>query len=222
VTPGQSILRRADGAVTEIRGVDGRVSTGLARPDVFNWFVHVKSETARTNAQVVVLTFGANDDQYLVGGPGGKSVGPFGSDAWQQEYRRRVSAMMDQIIGEGRKVIWTGIPIVRNDERAARYAILNTIYREEAAKRPGNAVFVDTWPLLADANGAYADDLEITGAIQRVRAPDGIHFTRAGGDLIADAQLRALATMWDLTSGRNATPPPPSSTPATPAQPAGR
>lgn len=207
VTPGQSFLRRADSAVTDIRGVDGRVSTGLARPDVFNWFSHVKSETARTDAQVVVLTFGANDDQYLVGGPGGRSVGPFGSDAWKEEYRRRVGAMMDQVITENRKVIWTGIPIVRNDERSLRYAEMNAIYRDEAAKRPGNALFVDTWPLFTDPSGLYADDLVVGGEVQRVRAPDGIHFTRTGGDLIADAQLRALGTLWDLTSGRNATPP---------------
>lgn len=218
-TPGQSFLRRADGQVTDIKGLDSRVSTGLARPDVFNWFAHVKSETARLNPQVVVLTFGANDDQSLVGGPGGRTVGPFGSDAWKEEYRRRVGAMMDQVITEDRKIIWTGIPIVRNDERAARYAELNTIYREEAAKRPGKVFFVDTWPLFTAPDGAYTEDLVVDGSPQRVRAPDGIHFDRAGGNIIADAQLRTLASFWDLSSGRNATttapqtPPPPSAPP---------
>ena len=219
-TPGQSFLRRADGQVTDIKGLDSRISTGLARPDVFNWFAHIKSESARLDPEVLVLTFGANDDQSLVGGPGGKTVGPFGSEAWKTEYRRRVGGLMDQIAAENRKVIWTGIPIVRNDERAARYAELNTIYREEAAKRPGTVFFVDTWPLLAAPDGTYAEDLVVGGAPQRVRAPDGIHFDRAGGDLIADAQLRSLGSFWDLTSGRNATttvaPPP---TPPTTAKP---
>jgi hypothetical protein len=204
-TPGQSFLRRADGQVTDIKGLDSRISTGLARPDVFNWFAHIKSESARLDPEVLVLTFGANDDQSLVGGPGGKTVGPFGSEEWKTEYRRRVGGLMDQIAAENRKVIWTGIPIVRNDERAARYAELNTIYREEAAKRPGTVFFVDTWPLLAAPDGTYAEDLVVGGAPQRVRAPDGIHFDRAGGDLIADAQLRSLGSFWDLTSGRNAT-----------------
>jgi len=205
ITPGQVFESQVDNQVTDLRGVDGRVSTGLARPDVFNWFAHIKSETARLNPQVVVLTFGANDDQSLVGGPGGKTVGPFGSEAWKTEYRRRVGGLMDQVTAEGRRVVWTGVPVVRNDERAARYAEMNAIYKDEAAKRPGQVYFLDTWPLLTDASGAYADDLVINGAPLRVRAPDGIHFTRLGGQIIADAQLRMINGFWDLVSGRNAT-----------------
>lgn len=205
ITPGQVFESQVDNQVTDLRGVDGRVSTGLARPDVFNWFAHIKSETARLNPQVVVLTFGANDDQSLVGGPGGKTVGPFGSEAWKTEYRRRVGGLMDQVTAEGRRVVWTGVPVVRNDERAARYAEMNAIYKDEAAKRPDQVYFLDTWPLLTDASGAYADDLVINGAPLRVRAPDGIHFTRLGGQIIADAQLRMINGFWDLVSGRNAT-----------------
>jgi hypothetical protein len=165
----------------------------------------MQSEMARTNPGVAVVTFGANDDQSLVGGPGGRTIGPFGSDAWKEEYRRRVAGMMDIIIAGDRRVIWTGIPVVRNDERSARYAELNTIYREEAEKRPGRVFFVDTRPLLAAPDGLYADEIVINGALVRVRASDGIHFERSGGDIIADAQLRMLGSFWDLTSGRNAT-----------------
>lgn len=216
VTPGQSFERKADGAVTDLQGLDGRVSTGLARPDVFNWFAHVKSETARLIPQVVFLTFGANDDQYLVGGPGGKSVGPFGSEAWKAEYHRRVGAMMDQVIGEGRRVVWTGIPNVRDSDRAARYAVLNAIYKEEAEARPGRAYYIDSWSLLNDPSGQYSDDLVVDGSPQRARAPDGIHFTRVGGDIIAAAQLRKLGEFWDLVSGRNTPVPAPSTAAKTP------
>ena len=104
---------------------------------------------------------------------------------------------------------------VDTDMAAARYAELNAIYKAEADARPGHAYYIDTWSLLNDPSGQYSDDLVIGGAPQRARAPDGIHFTRAGGDVIADAQLKKLGEFWDLVSGRNAPMPTASTAPTT-------
>ena len=47
-------------------------------------------------------------------------------------------------------------------------------------------------------DGGYADYLGIGGV--QVRTPDGIHFTRAGGDMIADKVIKAMQDTFDLTS----------------------
>ena len=43
ITPGYAIVRAAGSspAIESVGGVDGRVATGLTRPDVFNWFEEI-------------------------------------------------------------------------------------------------------------------------------------------------------------------------------------
>lgn len=203
ITPGESFVNLAPGTqVIEVVGntVDGHVATGLARPEVFNWSAHMAEALAQDQPDAVVLTIGSNDDQTLTGENG---VGPFGSPEWIAEYRRRVGGLMDQITGDNKRVLfWIGVPIMRNEERSeTRYRIINDIYIEEARKRPGRVVYIDIYNRFRSAEGGYADYID---GIQ-VRTADGVHFTRAGGDQIAQAVLDAMQKMFDLTSWRTAT-----------------
>ncbi|MBM3658606.1 MAG: DUF459 domain-containing protein [Actinobacteria bacterium] len=200
ITPGQSFVNLAPGAeVIDVVGnsVNGQVATGLARPEVFNWPQHLLEVIASDDPDAVVITLGSNDDQTMTGDGG---VGPFGSPEWIAEYRRRVGGMMDVVSATGdRKMFWIGAPMMRNEERSeTRYRIINDIYREEAAKRPGRVYYIDVYERFRDANGSYAD---IIDGVQ-VRTPDGIHFSREGGDQIAQVVLDTLDQAYDLTSWR--------------------
>src|SRR5262245_2464236 len=80
VTPGESIIRAAEttGAVRSVAPVDGRIATGLERPDAFDWYRHVRRELARLTPDVVVVGFGGIDDHdYMTGVPEGVSTGSF-------------------------------------------------------------------------------------------------------------------------------------------------
>ena len=206
VTPGESVLANFPGAsqgVIEsvVPQVDGRVATGLARPEVFNWPAHLEAETARLDPNVVLLTIGSNDDQPLTNAPGGATISPFGEAAWQEEYRRRIGGLMDQVASNGRTLILVGVPIVRDPGRSGEYQIINQIYREEAAKRKGRVRYVDIYKLFQDEGGGYANYLpNSSGELVKYRADDGIHFTRAGGDLIAEEVFRTIAERFDITS----------------------
>jgi hypothetical protein len=201
ITPGESVINQA--IATQVIGitrpVDGHVSTGLARPEVFNWPAYLQEVIAANKPQAMVFTVGSNDDQDLTGQNG---VGPFGTAPWQDEYRRRVGGLMDEVIASKVKLFWVGIPVVKNTERYANhYRLINDIAKQEAAKRAGKVVFVDTVPVLAGPDGGYTDFLtNPDGSVVQVRAGDGIHFTRAGGDRIANAVLTAISTLYDLTS----------------------
>lgn len=203
ITPGQSIERilGANKAINPL-GTDGRVSTGLERPDVFNWFTHIPQELRRLDPEVVVISFGANDDHgYMTGLPEGVDVDDFASKAWVKEYRRRVGGLMDSITRGGRLLIWIGVPITRSPEQSERFRVLNTVYQTEAAKRPGKVVFVNTYKLFQDENGNYADYLrKPNGELVHVRAPDGVHFQPEGGDWIAREVLRDIREVYDVTS----------------------
>ena len=216
--PGQSIFTQAlaTQAVGQLRSVDTHVSTGLARPEGFNWPSYLGQVMLAFDPDIMVLTLGSNDDQALTGAGGGH---PFGTAEWQTEYRRRVGGLMDMVTGSGKVTLfWIGIPQMRNVPRyETRYKLINQIVRSEAERRPGKVIYVDTAALLAGPDGGYSDYVtRIDGSVVRVRSSDGIHFERAGADRIANAVLAAMNEVFDLTSWRNAvttTSLPPTTTP---------
>jgi hypothetical protein len=176
-----------------------RYSSGLTRPDYFDWFAAAASAIATDTPEVVVVMFGANDAQGIqtAAGPAG-----FGTEAWIAEYRARVAAMMDLLAAGGRTVYWIGQPIMRSESFAERMALLDTIYREEAARRPDWVRFVDTWSLMADAEGNYAAYLPgADGSPVLVRRSDGIHLTEAGAERIAESVLAMIGADFDLAPG---------------------
>jgi hypothetical protein len=205
VVPGQSILRAVGErrAIDPIGDVDGRIASGLERPDVFNWFVHVKEVMRTENPRAVVVMFGGNDDHgFMTGLPEGKEVGAFAGASWTAEYRRRVAAIMDTVTRNGAFLVWIGLPITDDADQTTRFDAINAIVQREAAKRPGRVSYLDTYFFFAE-NGGYAQFVETdSGRLVRMRADDGVHFERAAGDLIARQVLRRLNQRFDLTSWR--------------------
>jgi hypothetical protein len=204
ITPGWALYRLANGnrAVEPSGSVDGRISTGLARPDYFDWFGHIRNEVDRLRPDALVFMIGGNDAQdYLTGVPGTGEIGGFGAEAWVREYRRRVGGLMDDVAARGAFLVWIGLPIARDETQSRRYALLNRLYRSEARKRPGAVAFVDTWSLFATEDGGYSDYLPNRyGQLVKVREGDGVHFERAGGDRIARRVMAVLREQFDLTS----------------------
>jgi len=169
--------------------VDFKVSSGLARPDYFDWPAELAHQIATLNPQIVVLMLGSNDNQPLVAPDGHTDA--FATPGWKQEYHRRVGAVMDQLIARNRWVVYVGVPILatRNDQ----WPIINTVIEEEAAKR-ARAVYVDSFTLFQDPNGNYTQYLpNAAGQLVQVRTPDGIHFERAGADLLARRTLDVMS-----------------------------
>jgi uncharacterized protein len=194
-TLGRSIVDQAEATgVIETR-LDARVSTGLTRPDYFDWFATAAQVLADDRPEAVIVTFGANDAQGIETPTGPE---PFGTEAWKAEYRGRVTVMMDLLVDGGVEVYWVGQPVMRSADFSARMAALNEIYRDEASRRPA-VRFVDTWPILATSDGSYtayltADD----GSTVRVRLDDGIHLTSAGADRVATAVLAPLLSDFGI------------------------
>ena len=205
VVPGESLLR-AVGARPELRAagpLDGRIASGLTRPDVFNWFRHVRDELPDRKPRAVVLMFGGNDDHgFMTGLPEGATAGTFGSDRWQAEYGRRVAGMMETVTRSGAFLVWIGLPIARDPERTRRYDTINAIVQSEAGKRDGRVAYLDTYFFFAGPDGGYAQYVDDgAGRLVKMRADDGIHFERAAGDLVAGKVLDLLAERFDLRRG---------------------
>jgi len=211
ITPGWAIIRAAGKARAILPvggGPDGRVATGLERPDVFNWFTHITRQIRKLRPNAIVLEFGGNDDHgYMTGLPKDVSIGDFGTASWTAEYRRRVAGLLDTTNRAGVFVVWIGLPITRDPVQTQRFDTINAIISSEARKRKGGVEFVDTYATFASDSGGFAQYLtDASGRQILVRAPDGVHFELAGGDMIARMVLHALNEQFDLTSWRKKTP----------------
>jgi hypothetical protein len=191
---GTMIKRRtADDPLLTIR-VDTKVSTGLARPDYYNWPARIQEALNAEDADVVVIMLGANDDQNLLD-IDGQRVATQGDPSWEAEYRRRVAGIMDLLDNRRRKVVWIGQPVVRRPKLNATLTLTNSIVKEEAAIRPWVS-FVDTAARLAGPNGEYVDYFTPEGGEPvRCRRSDGIHLTLQCVAIVADdvtAVIRGL------------------------------
>lgn len=160
------------------------------------WLGPAQRFAAREKADIAVVMFGANDRLDLR-----EEHGPylhFRTDAWRDAYAARIDKILTTLLDAGLKVIWCGNPIARSPTYSADMGYINTIYEEEA--RRFGAQFVSLWNAVADDGGhyvAYGKDRD--GVTQRLRADDGIHFTSAGYELIAEKIVGLLSTSAENT-----------------------
>ena len=206
VSPGYALLRAIEysKSIKSTGGVDSQIATGLERPDVFNWFTTIRQELQKLKPSVVVLSFGGNDDKgYMTGLPEGVSVSQFGDEAWAKEYARRVGGVLDLISRGGAYTVWIGLPFTRDPAQTARFERINAVVAQEIAKRPTTAAFIPTDLLLAGSNGGFSQYLMLSsGEMVDARAPDGVHLSEAGGQIVAQKIVEQLYKAFDLTSWR--------------------
>jgi hypothetical protein len=206
VVPGESVLRAvaSNRAIEPVAPVEGRIASGLERPDVFNWFTRVREVLRKEKPRAVVFMFGGNDDHgFMTGLPEGMEITRFGSSSWTREYRRRVGGLMDTATRGGAFLVWIGLPITRDAEQTRRYDTINAILQSEAERRRGRVAYLDTYFFFAGDDGGYAQYVtNDSGQLVKMRAEDGVHFERPAGDLIADEVLELLSKRFDFTSWR--------------------
>jgi hypothetical protein len=170
-------------------GLDGRESTGLTRPDYFNWPAELTTDIKADNPQVVVVMIGANDAQDFLGPPDT----PYASPAWNGLYAQRVAQFMQIAGSTGALVIWVGMPPMQNPGLSAQMADLNTLVKQQAAAAKPPVVFIDTTKSLGTPTGGYtAFTTNAAGQIVNTRTPDGTHLTPGGGQLVAQQVIAEL------------------------------
>ncbi|NUN15455.1 MAG: DUF459 domain-containing protein [Myxococcales bacterium] len=190
---GSSSMKGAIGIAIErsLKGVSGielhkvaESSTGLARPDFFDWTERARVLAKSIRPHVVILNLGPNDAQGLWTPTGWKI---WGEDAWREEYQRRVLELMD--LFSDARVYWIGPPAMRHENSSLRQALISVFIQSCVAQR-SFARYVDTYALTCDPSGTYREEiLSSNGTYVVARAGDGIHFTMTGAMIIAERVL---------------------------------
>jgi lysophospholipase L1-like esterase len=173
--------------------LDGRIDTGLSRPDYFDWPAELQIDLTNQQPDLVVVMIGANDPQGLVTPDGSLR---FGQPGWDAAYSARVAAFIAEANRAGVHVLWVGMPPMRDPGLNAALMHLNDLVQIQVAQvKDHGASFLSSTPSLVDKKGAYAAFLPDTaGAEVNVRTPDGIHLTPGGGARLATAVAGAMQT----------------------------
>jgi uncharacterized protein len=170
--------------------LDYKVSSGLARPDFFDWPAELRAKVPAVDPDIVIVTFGGNDGQGLADASGDFVVGEPRSDSdnaeWRAEYGRRVGEVLDFLAADGRTVIWVGIPNDDSPDVTLRMQVQDETAKAAAAEHPG-VVFVDTWSRFSGRNGGWAEYVidPRDGQGKDVRADDGFHLNETGAEILA-------------------------------------
>jgi len=160
--PGMALTNLArDTGVMKAR-LDYRVSSGLCRPDFFDWPAQLARQVYAYHPPAAVLMFGANDRQG-VQPPSGK-VYQFESAGWKKEYRRRVDDVIGELFDGGvRRIYWVGQPIMPDRAFSRQMQVINDIYKKAAKAHPG-VHYVDAYGLFGNGSGVYAAISRTIGA----------------------------------------------------------
>lgn len=158
-----------------------RGSSGFVRDDYYNWPKIARDIAAEGPIAAMVMMIGVNDRQTMQIESG--RVPPL-SDEWRKTYIARVDDLLTTFKNAKAKLYWVGLPPMPTSRVSSDMAALNEIFRDRVNAAGGK--FIDIWDGFANDDGRFtAVGPDLAGSIRKLRASDGIHFSRAGYEKLA-------------------------------------
>lgn len=161
--------------------VSAKYSTGLCRPDFFNWPNHMREQVSKRRPDLVIFFIGANDGLSV---KEGKRLVPTGGQAWREAYGRKMDELISIARDAGAEVIWVELPAV-----GGRYNKLlheTQIAQREFCESRGIAT-LQTDPLLSGVWGKFEIFGTYKGKTVRLRRTDDTHLTPDGNMKVLEA-----------------------------------
>lgn len=190
-----------------LRGHDvirfGKPTSGLARPDFFDW-TQVGPELIRQHQpDVVIIMFGGNDGQRLA--PyrrSGKWIPWTREPQWCAEYAARVLQLAQLLRGSGREV-WFLSPTNRRPQKAREKMRRILDVQRSALRGLQDVRWIDVFSLSSETTGAYLSRVPTPqGGWVSARRRDGIHLSEAGGRVVGGRIISHLSET-STTFGEN-------------------
>ena len=174
--------------------VDSRHSTGLTRPDVFDWVSYLTFQINSLQSEAIVFTAGINDKQpILVNG----QPAQWNTPEWRAGYAARIQMLVDGTRAQGRHFYWVGQPAERRDSYTENIEVVNEIAQQVAAGDP-DMTYLDGWAFFTPDGKFVSDRTNASGVEQAVRRSDGIHLTFDGGEQFATVVRDHIMLRWPV------------------------
>jgi uncharacterized protein len=108
----------------------------------------------------------------------------FREERWVELYTKKIEEMIGVLKSKGVPVLWVGLPAVRGPKATGDMLFLDSLYRDAAGK--AGITYVDVWDGFVDEAGRFLQQgPDFEGQIRRLRAYDGVYFTRPGARKLA-------------------------------------
>lgn len=185
---GALLERRLDAHPHVVCYRKGKSSSGLARPDFFDWFAEAKRQVAQREPDLVIVIIGGNDGQDIVPAKRGERRVAWKHEEWASTYRARTDAFLDEISAQDRDVLWLGLPTMGLRSLERKLDLIRGIQKEAIEARGEGFVYLETAPYVSDESGEMLTEAPVGkhGKRQKIRAEDEIHFTMSGSEYLAD------------------------------------
>lgn len=174
----QRVAERGINAVVANRG---RVSTGLARADFYDWPAAFAGLVATEKPDIVVAHFGANDMQTITRP---ENRAGYGSAGWDDAYRAEADRILATAAESRTVLMWLGPAPDGHDGLGRHMAHIAPIFRDAAAAR--GAIFLPLAAFTAGPQGEYVTAVPVGGKTVTIRTGDRSHFNMTGYRLVAD------------------------------------
>ncbi len=181
--------RLADQGVEVVR--DPHLGSAISDEEFLDWGQLSNAQVRDEDPDAVVMFIGAGEG-FPLETPGGGEV-ECCSPEYAAAYANRVRQVMQTYVGEpDKRLYWLTVPRSRNDRQWEISQLVNESARIAAVPWLSQIRIIDLVPIFTPG-GVYRDSMEIDGADTIVRDSDGLHLTRPGAELAADAVMERLS-----------------------------
>ncbi len=177
----------------------GKKSTGLCRPDFYNWPVVLEKNLQEFHPHLVVMWVGTNDNQNVRG----VKTGGLLTDTWKKAYCLKMQEIIHLCRQYRARLIFIGPPAVGKARVDAELKQINQLMQDYCSQQ--HIPFLNVRPIFSDKNGSYIQKLRNkNGELVAIRTKDQVHITPAGNNLVMK-QLYPLMqkTLNEPEGGRN-------------------
>jgi uncharacterized protein len=160
--------------------------TGLTRLDQYNWVNKVAALAANPGVDLFVGSFGINDRQSIV--DASRSRTQYGGPEFDSRYEGLVEDVLQNAISRGSSMLVLGLPVMLDPAANADAIAKNRLFADAVTHVASPlAAYVPPWESRPGADEYKPFLPNANNAMVQVRAPDGIHFTTVGYDMVLDA-----------------------------------
>jgi hypothetical protein len=159
--------------------------TGLTRLDQYNWIDEVASMSSEIGADLFVGSFGVNDRQTIV--DTSKARVEYGSPEFDAHYKVNVINLVEAAVSHGASMLILGLPVMRDPAVNADADAKNRLFAAGVAEANSpRASYARPWTSQSGRDEYKPYLPNGSNVMVPVRAPDGIHFTAFGYELVFD------------------------------------
>lgn len=161
----------------------GKRSTGLSRPDYYNWPKVLEEHLIQYRPQIVFMWVGTNDPQNIYGHRG---LGEPCSKNWMRAYLGKIAEIMNLTRKYKARLVFIGPPTVAEEPLDSQLKLINKLFINVCNhyKNQYHIHFINSRAILSQGTGRYLQHIQQNGKKVAIRTPDRVHITGAGNKMV--------------------------------------